>query len=57
VLAKVLLVDDLEPGVLGLGDDPARARQLPVREDVAVEQRLYADHVVFYDGDAEFAGF
>ena len=38
VVAQVLLVHHLEPDVLGLGDDAARAGELPVGEDVAVDE-------------------
>ena len=38
VRAQVLLVQHLETHVLGLADDPARAGQLPVGEDVAIDE-------------------
>ena len=42
----------LEPGVLGLGDDLARAGQLAVREHVAVDERTGLPRPVVRPGDA-----
>jgi hypothetical protein len=52
VQPEVLLVLHLEAGVLRLGDDPARAGQLAVREHVAVDERAGLLVLVVRPGDA-----